>query len=207
LPLRAHRAVEADLVNVCHVLAKNGLTVTRPNRRVSRDFTLHAGLEHVEIRAVGIYHGKIPDFVRTRSEKDLFPVSRPARVIGIIARYVFENVNFSRGNVDDGDMTCVRRVARFLCCVKRDASSIRRDRREDAVRDLFSLVPSRLAIQTACSRSNAMCRSPQKTDAAHATSAKRRSIVLFMTAIQGWRKRSRRGPIRGRSNTQTRQKG
>jgi hypothetical protein len=34
-------------------------------------------------------------------------------------------------------MTRVRRVARFLCCVKRDASSIRRDRWEDAVRDLF----------------------------------------------------------------------
>ena len=98
---------------------------------------MHAGLEHVEIRAVGIHHGKIPDFVRTRREKDLFPVSRPARVIGIIARDIFENVNFSRGNVDDGDMTRVRRVARFLGCVKRDVSSIRRDRREDAVRDLF----------------------------------------------------------------------
>jgi hypothetical protein len=50
---------------------------------------------------------------------------------------MFENVNFSRGNVDDGDMTRVRRVARFFRCVKRDASSIRRDRREDAVCDLF----------------------------------------------------------------------
>jgi hypothetical protein len=91
----------------------------------------------VEIRPVGIHHGKIPNFVRTRSEKDLFPVSRPARVIGIIARGIFENVNFSRGNVDDGDVTGIRRVARFLRCVKGDASSIRRDRREDAVRDLF----------------------------------------------------------------------
>jgi hypothetical protein len=75
--------------------------------------------------------------VRTRGEKDLFPVSRPARVIGIFARDIFENVNFSGGNVDDGDMTRVRRVASLLRCVKRDASSIRRDRREDAVRDLF----------------------------------------------------------------------
>src|SRR6266540_1832516 len=110
---------------------------SRANRRVTRHFILHAGLEHVEIRAVGIHHGKIPNFVGTRSEKDLFPISRPTRVIGIIARDIFENVNFSRGNVDDGDMTGVRRVARFLCCVKRDASSIRRDRGEDAVRDLF----------------------------------------------------------------------
>ena len=31
----------------------------------------------------------------------------------------------------------VRRAARFLFSVKRDASFIRRDRREDAVRDLF----------------------------------------------------------------------
>ena len=91
----------------------------------------------MEIRPVGIHHGKIPNFVRTRSEKDLFPVSRPARVIGIIARDIFENVNFSRGKVDDGDMTRVRRVARFFRCVKRDASSVWRDRREDAVRDLF----------------------------------------------------------------------
>jgi hypothetical protein len=67
----------------------------------------------------------------------LFPVSRPARVVGIIARDTLENVNFSRGNVDDRDMTRVRRVARFLCCVKRDASSIRRNRRENAVRDPF----------------------------------------------------------------------
>jgi hypothetical protein len=101
LPLRAHRAVEADLVNVRHVLAKNRLAVARPNRRVTRHFTLHAGLEHVEIRAVGIHHGKIPDFVRTRSEKDLFPVSRPARVVRIIARDIFENVNFSRANIDN----------------------------------------------------------------------------------------------------------
>jgi hypothetical protein len=98
---------------------------------------LHAGLEHVEIRAIGIHYRKIPDFVRTRREKDLFPISRPARVIGIIARDTFEHVNFSRGNVDNCDMTSVRRVARFLGCVKRDASSIRRDRWKDAVRDLF----------------------------------------------------------------------
>src|SRR5262249_61190636 len=82
-------------------------------------------------------HGKIPNFVRTRSEKDLFPVSRPTRVIGIVARDIFEHFNFSRGNVDDGDMTRVRRFARFLRCVKRDASSIWRDRRENAVGDLF----------------------------------------------------------------------
>jgi hypothetical protein len=98
---------------------------------------LYAGLEHVEIRPIGIHHGQIPDFVRTRSEQDFFPVSRPAWVIGIIARDIFENVNFSRGNVDDGDMTRVRRVARFLRCVKRDASPIGRDCRKDTLRDLF----------------------------------------------------------------------
>ena len=32
LPLRAHCAVEAELVNVSHVLAKNRLAVARPNR-------------------------------------------------------------------------------------------------------------------------------------------------------------------------------
>src|SRR5262249_20216115 len=113
------------------------LTVARPNRRVTRHFILHARLEYVEIRAVRIRHHEIPDFVRTRSEKDLFTVSCPTRVIGIIARDIFENLNFSRGNVDDGDMTRVRRVACFLRCVERDASSIRRDRWEDAFRDLF----------------------------------------------------------------------
>src|SRR5262249_46292625 len=142
----------------------------------------------MELCAVGIHHDKIPDFVSTRSEKNLFPVSRPARVIGIIARDIFENVNFSRGSVDNRDMTRVRRVARFLCCVKRDASSIRRDRREDAVRDLFFSVPSRLAIQTAWSRSNAMCRSRQKTEAGSAASAKRRRIIRFM-AVRVWRKK------------------
>jgi hypothetical protein len=90
-----------------------------------------------QIRPVGIHHSKIPNFVGTRSEKNLCPVSGPARVVGIIARDTLENVNLSRGNVDDGNMTRVRRVARFLRCVKRDASSIRRDRREYAVRDLF----------------------------------------------------------------------
>ena len=91
----------------------------------------------MEIRAVRIRHHEIPDFVRTRGKKDLFSVSCPTRVIGITARDIFENLNFSRGNVDDGDMTRVRRVACFLRCVKRDASSIGRDRREDAFRDLF----------------------------------------------------------------------
>src|SRR5262249_14937801 len=134
--LRAHRAVEADLVNVRHVLAKNRLPVARPNRRVTRHFILHARLEHVEIRAVRIHDDKIPDFVRTRGEKDLLPVSCPTWVIRIIARHVFEHVYLSAREFDDGDMTRVRRLARFLRCVKRDASSIRRDRREDAVRDL-----------------------------------------------------------------------
>ena len=62
---------------------------------------------------------------------------RPETGIGVVAREIFETVNFPRGNVDDGDTTRVRRVARFLFSVKRDASSIRRDRREDAVRHLF----------------------------------------------------------------------
>jgi hypothetical protein len=113
------------------------LAVARPNRRVTRHFTSDAGLEHVEICPVGIHHGKVPNFVRTRSEKDLFPVSRPARVIGIIALDIFENVNFSGGNVDNGDMTHVRRVACFLRCVKRDASSIRRYGGKNSIGDLF----------------------------------------------------------------------
>jgi len=75
--------------------------------------------------------------VRTRSEENLFPISSPAWVIGIIARDIFENVNFSSGNIDHGDMTRVRRVARFLRGVKRDASPIGRDCRKDTLRDLF----------------------------------------------------------------------
>jgi hypothetical protein len=125
----------------------------------------------VEISAVGIHHGKIPDFARTRSEKDLLPVSRPAWVIGIIARDVFKNVNFSRANIDDGDMTRVRRVARFLRCVKRDASSIWRDRREDAVRDLFLTRAVEIGYPDTWSRSNAMCRS-QKASGANAAKTK-----------------------------------
>src|SRR5262249_19539321 len=74
---------------------------------------------------------------RTRREKDLLPVSRPVGVVRIVARDIFENGNFSRANIDNRDMTRVRCVARFLGGVKRDASSIRRDRREDSVRDLF----------------------------------------------------------------------
>jgi hypothetical protein len=75
--------------------------------------------------------------VGTRSEKDLLPVSCPARVVRVITRDIFENVNFSRANVDNRDMTRVRCVARFFGRVKRDASSIRRDLRKDSVRDLF----------------------------------------------------------------------
>src|SRR5262249_19990802 len=53
------------------------------------------------------------------------------------ARHIFENVNFSRGNISNGDVTCVCCVARFLCCVKRNPGSVRRDRGKNAVRDLF----------------------------------------------------------------------
>ena len=70
----ADRAVEADLINVRHVLAEHRLAVARPNRRVSGHFILNAGLEHVEIRAVRIHDHEIPDFVRAGGEKDLFSV-------------------------------------------------------------------------------------------------------------------------------------
>jgi hypothetical protein len=110
---------------------------------------LQAWLEHVEIRPVGIHHGKIPNFVRTRSEKDLFPVSRPVRVIGIIARDIFENVNFSRGNVDDGDVTGVRRFLVFSVVLNatRVPSGEMAGKMPSAI--FFSPVPSKLAIQTA----------------------------------------------------------
>ena len=112
---------------------------------------------------------------------------RPETGVGVVARDIFETVNFPRGNVDDGDMTRGRRVAPFLFSVKRDASSIRRDRREDAVRDLFlnRAVESRYPTW---SRSNAMCRSAQKTEAGYAANAKRRGMFLVM-AIRVWRKR------------------
>jgi hypothetical protein len=105
--------------------------------------------EQLRTRAVGIHHDKIQDFVRTRSEKNLFPVSRPARVIAIIARDIFENVNLPRGKVDNGDMTSVRRVARFLGCIKptRVPSGEIAGKIPSAI--FFSPVPSRLAIQTA----------------------------------------------------------
>ena len=85
-------------------------------------------------------------------------------------------------------MTRVRRVARFLSCVKRDASSIRRDRREDAVRDLFltraiefgypdSLVAFKRDVPIAA-----------KNCADDAASAKKRRMIGFM-AIPLWRKR------------------
>ena len=75
--------------------------------------------------------------MRSRGEKDLFPVSCPTRVIRIITRNVFENVNFSRGNVDNRDVTHIGCVARFFHGVERDASSIRRDRRKNSIGDLF----------------------------------------------------------------------
>ena len=111
--------------------------------------------------------------MRTRSEKDLFTVSRPTRVIGIIARDIFEDFNFSRGNVDDGDMTRVRRVARFFRCVKRDASSIRRDRREDAVRDLFLTRAVEIGYPDSLISFKRDVPIAAKTDAGDATSAKR----------------------------------
>jgi hypothetical protein len=82
-------------------------------------------------------------------------------------------------------MTRVRRVARFLHCVKRDASSIRRDRREDAVGDLFLTRAGYLDSLVAFKRDLPIA---AKTDAGDAASAKRRRIVLLM-AIRRWRKR------------------
>jgi hypothetical protein len=98
---------------------------------------LHARLEHVEIRAVGINSDEIPDFVRARGEKDFFAVGRPAGVIRIVARHVFEDVQLSGRKFDDCDVTHVTCVTRFFHGVKRDASSIRRDRRENSISDLF----------------------------------------------------------------------
>src|SRR6266478_8700908 len=52
LPLCANRAVESDLIDVRDVLAKNRLSVVRPDRRVTGHFILNTGLEHMEIGAV-----------------------------------------------------------------------------------------------------------------------------------------------------------
>ena len=75
--------------------------------------------------------------MRARGEKDLFPVSRPTRVIGIVARHVFEDVHLSGRDLYHGHVTDVSRVARFFDGVKRDTSSIGRDRRENSIGDLF----------------------------------------------------------------------
>src|SRR5256714_11788504 len=91
----------------------------------------------MKIRAVRIYNHEVPHFVSTRCEKDLFPVGRPTWVIGIITRNVFENVNFSGGEIDNCYVPHVRGVARFFDSVKRDASSIRRDRRKNSLNDPF----------------------------------------------------------------------
>jgi len=98
---------------------------------------LQPGLEHVEIRAVRIHHYEIPDFMRARGEKDLFPVSRPIWVIGIVTRNVLENVNFPCGNIDNRHPTHITCGARFFDCVKRNSSSIGRDRGKYSVGDLF----------------------------------------------------------------------
>ena len=75
--------------------------------------------------------------MRPRDEKDLFPVSRPARVIGILARDVLKDVHLASRDVYHCDMTHISPVARFFDGVKRDASSIRRNRRGRSISDLF----------------------------------------------------------------------
>src|SRR5207248_9006315 len=111
---------------------------------------------------------------------------RPETGIGVVAREIFETVNFPRGNVDDGDTTRVRRVARFLFSVKPDASSIRRDGRKDGVRDLFLNRAVESGYLT-WSRLYAMCRSGQKAEGGYAVSGKRRGMFLVVV-IRVWRK-------------------
>ena len=89
----------------------------------------------MKIRAVRIHNNKVPHFVRTRCEKDLFPVGRPAWVIRIVAWGILKDVHLTSRDVYYSDVTHVSRVARFFDGVKRDASSIRRDRRENSVGD------------------------------------------------------------------------
>ena len=91
----------------------------------------------MEIRAIGIDSDQIPDLVWSRGEKDLFPVRCPARVIRIIARNIFEYVNFSCGNIDNCHVAHKACGARFFDGVKRNSSSIGRDRWENSVSDLF----------------------------------------------------------------------
>src|SRR5262249_46554709 len=57
----------------------------------------------------------------------------------------------------------------------------------------FSPVPSRLAIQTAWSRSNAMCRSRQKTEAVRAATPKRGRNISFIAVRGGRKKGGQRG--------------
>ena len=122
--MRANRAVEPELINVRHVLAKNCLSVVRPDRRVEGHFILNAGLQHMKIRAIGINSDEIPDFVRARSEKDLFPVGRPTRVIRIVARDIFEDVQLSGRNFHHSHVTHVTRLARFFDSVERDTRAV-----------------------------------------------------------------------------------
>src|SRR6267143_3799500 len=91
----------------------------------------------MEIRAIGIDSDEVPDFVRARGEKDLFPVSRPARIIRIVARDVLKNVHLTGRDLYPGHVTHVSRVAGLFDGVKSSASSIRRDRRKNSVGDLL----------------------------------------------------------------------
>src|SRR5438094_2323304 len=81
--------------------------------------------------------GEIPDFVRACSEKDLFTVSRPSWVIRILAWDVLKQVHLTGCDVCHRHMTHISRFACFFDSIKRDASSIRRDRRKNSIGDLF----------------------------------------------------------------------
>jgi hypothetical protein len=125
---------------------KNRLAVMRPNRGIAGHSILHSGFEHVEIRAIGIDRDEIPDFVWSRSEKDLFPVGCPTRVIRIVARHVFEDVQLSGGNVDDSDVTHVSCVACFLYGIEGDPSASGEIAGKIPSATFFSPVPSRFAM-------------------------------------------------------------
>src|SRR6202035_2346656 len=69
--------------------------------------------------------------------KDLFPVSRPAWVVRILAWDVLKEIYLASRDVRHRHVPRVSCFARFSDSVKRDASSIRRDRRKNSIGDLF----------------------------------------------------------------------
>ena len=71
-------------------------------------------------------------------KENTIPVRRPRRVIRVVAWDILGNRGLASGDIRDGDVADIGRVARFFHSVKRDTRPVRRDRRKDSVSD-FSL--------------------------------------------------------------------